>query len=66
MDYNYTAFYTENFGKLLCTLYNTISLNIGDYFIDKDGNIYEVVYKMFNAGSGIMMYQGRLVNENLK
>lgn len=66
MDYNYTTFYTEGFGKHLCTCYGIISLNMGDKFIVKGGNVYEIVYKMFNAASIIMIYQGKLICEGIQ
>jgi len=39
---------------------------MGDKFIDKDGNVYEIVYKMFNAASIIMIYHGKLICEGIQ
>lgn len=58
---NYTTFYTEKFGKHLCRCTGIVSLNIGDRFTDKEGNIYEIVWKLFNVTDMIMIYHGRPV-----
>lgn len=58
---NYTTFYTEKFGEHLCQCTGIISLNIGDRFTDKKGDIYEIVWKLFNVKDKIMVYHGRFV-----
>lgn len=58
---NYTTFYTEKFGKHLCKCDGIVSLSIGDRFIDKKGNIYEIVWKLFNVTTMIMVYQGKFI-----
>ena len=58
---NYTTFYTEKFDKHLCQCTGIIPLNIGDRFTDKKGNIYEIVWKLFNVTDMIMIYHGRFV-----
>lgn len=66
MKYNYTTFYTKGFEKHLCDCEGIIYLNIGDKFIDDNGDVYEIIWKMFNAKNMIMVYHGKFIVENLK
>jgi hypothetical protein len=58
---NCTIFYTEELSKYLECCEGIIELNIGDHFSDNDENIYEVVYKIFNASGVFMIYDGKLI-----
>jgi hypothetical protein len=57
---DYTTFYTEKFDKHIAEINNIIYLNIGDIFIDSNGNQYEIVSKKFNIQNKIMVYLGKL------
>ena len=58
---NYTAFYTEGYDKHICDCTGLVSLVKGDRFVDEKGNIYEVVFKMFNPINYIMVYHGKII-----
>ena len=62
---DYTSFYTEGYGKHLCDCSGIIHLNEGDRFVDEDGNIYKVVFKLFNTSKSIMVYHGSLIASNI-
>lgn len=58
---NTTLFYTEVYNKFLCICPGIIELNIGDIFADKEVNLYEVVYKIFDPYHMCMIYDGKLI-----
>jgi len=58
---NRTTFYTEKFDKHLCECTGIIALNKGDRFTDKKGDVYEVVWNLFNVTDMIMVYHGKLI-----
>lgn len=59
---NYTTFYKENYDEHLGQCHGIITLNIGDRFTDKKGDMYEVVWKLLNVEDMIMIYHGRYIN----
>jgi len=63
---NKTTFYTEKFGEHLCACSGIITLNNGNRFTAGNGDVYEVVWQLFNVPRKIMVYHGKLIVENLK
>ena len=54
-----TSFYTEGFDKLLLEVDEIIYLKKGDLFKVLEGNIYELVWKLFSPKEKIMIYHGK-------
>jgi len=57
-----TVFYTEKFGKLLAEIPDQIIfLNIKDRFTAGEGELYQIVWKLYNSTGNIMVYHGKLI-----